>query len=690
MDSPRYIYLNRDLSWLSFNDRVLQEAADSSVPLYNRFQFLSIFSSNLDEFFRVRMPAVVAFSGLHTKKISLEDEYPVGLVDQVQQTVFNQLERFGRILREELIPGLKEHKIYFCYDEPLPVHHKEAVRSYFLSSVMSFLQPVYLNGHKPGAVFLENNALYFILQLESPDAPGKAIPVLLNIPAAPLPRFLELPAGEGWTSILFLDDMIRECMPLIFSGKQITGAWSIKLTRNADMNLEDEFVGDLAEKIEKQLEKREAGPATRLLVDATMPDSIRDFVLAFFELDPREMVNGGRYHNLKDLSSLPVSKRPGLSQEPWPALPHPGFSLDIPVTESIRKNDQLLHLPYHAYQPILRFFNEAALDPQVREIYVTLYRVAPDSHIVNALMSAARNGKQVTVFVELKARFDEANNLKWSKRMKAAGIRLISSIPNLKVHAKVAMIRREEAGEMADYCYLGTGNFNELTGKFYTDHGFFTASKAIGQELELLFSYLQSRKQPEQYGKIPFSRLLVSQFNMVRKFDKLIRQEIRHAKEGRPAAITIKLNNLQERSMIDRLYEANESGVKINLLVRGICCLAPGVAGQSENITVTRIVDRYLEHARVFVFHNNGEPLYYLGSADWMNRNLHSRIEVCFPVEDPLLTAALSTILELQLADTKKAVHLTAALENRALAKYGQPLQAQQAIYDWLKSRQSQ
>lgn len=680
MSNIPYTYLNRDLSWLSFNERVLQEAADPAVPLYNRFLFLSIFSSNLDEFFRVRMPAVMAFSGLHTKKISLEEEYPGGLVEQVQQIVFNQLENFGQILRNELIPGLKQHQVYFCYDEPLPLHHKEATRCYFLSSVMSFLQPVNLSMQQPGSVFLENNTLYFIIQTEPADKPGTINSFLLNIPAGPLPRFQELIAGEGWTSILFLDDIIRESLPLIFPGQRILGAWSIKLTRNADMDLEDEFTGDLAEKIEKQLEKREAGPATRLLVDSTMPESVRQFILRFFELDPREMASGGRYHNLKDLSALPIAKRQGLSQEAWPPVSHPGFSLEVPVIESIRKADQLLHFPYHAYHPILRFFNEAALDPAVREICITLYRVAPDSHIVNALMSAARNGKQVTVFVELKARFDEANNLKWSKRMKAAGIKIISSIPNLKVHAKVAMVRREEGGSLVDYCYLGTGNFNELTGKFYTDHGFFTASKAIGQELELLFSYLQSRKQPEQYGKIPFSRLLVSQFNMVKKFDKLIRHEISRAKEGRPAGITIKLNNLQERSMIDRLYEASQAGVKINLLIRGICCLAPGVAGQSENITVTRIVDRYLEHARVFVFHNDGDPLYFLGSADWMNRNLHSRIEVCFPVENHELKAELSSILDLQLRDTVKAIQLTADLNNKRLTD-GAPLQAQQEIY---------
>ena len=680
-------YLNRDLSWLSFNGRVLEEAADPSVALYNRFLFLSIFSSNLDEFFRVRMPAIFAFSGLTTKKISLEEEYPAGLVEQVQQTVQTQLEEFGRILRDELIPALKNHKIYFCYDEPLPVHHQPAIREYFLSTVMSFLQPVLLHQVPRESVFLENNVLYFILESESVEKPGVSEYILLNIPSAVLPRFLELPAGEGWSSLLFLDDIIRACMTDVFPGRTIKGAWSVKLTRNADMNLEDEFVGNLAEKIEKQLEKRDAGPATRLLVDGAMPDIVRQFVLHFFELDQREIVTGGKYHHLKDLAGIPVAKRPGLSEDAWPPLPHPGFDLQVPVIESIRKGDQLLHLPYHSYHPILRFFNEAALDPQIREIYITLYRVAPDSHIVNALMSAARNGKSVTVFVELKARFDEANNLKWSKKMKAAGIRIINSIPTLKVHAKVAMLRREEKGELVDYCYLGTGNFNELTGRFYTDHGFFTASKAIGQELELLFSYLRSGKQPDAYGKIPFHHLLVSQFNLVRKFDKLIRQEINRAMEGKPAAITIKLNNLQERSMIDRLYEASRAGVKVQLLVRGICCLAPGVEGQSENITVTRIVDRYLEHARVFVFHNDGDPLYFLGSADWMNRNLHSRIEVCFRVEDPRLKSEIATMLDLQLKDNCKAAYLTSQMENKRIMNDAPRFQAQGAIYQWLKNK---
>lgn len=347
----------------------------------------------------------------------------------------------------------------------------------------------------------------------------------------------------------------------------------------------------------------------------------------------------------------------------------------------------MLHLPYHSYNYILRFFNEAAIDPHVKEIYVTLYRVASDSHIVNALISAAKNGKKVTVFVELKARFDEANNLKWSKKMKTAGVRIINSIPGIKVHAKVALVKREEQKEIKYYSFMATGNFNEATGRFYTDHVLFSANPIFGEELEMLFRYLQSRTLVTEYDKLSFKHLLVSQFNMTKRFSKLIDREIKHAKKGRPAGIIIKLNNLQEREIIEKLYQASKAGVKVQLLVRSICCLAPGIEKQSENITVHRIVDRYLEHARIFYFHNYGQAVCYMGSADWMNRNLHSRIEVCFPVYDDKLRNQLSDILHLQLKDNCKSVIVNTELNNqRKLATEEETrLEAQQAIYEYVK-----
>jgi len=375
-----------------------------------------------------------------------------------------------------------------------------------------------------------------------------------------------------------------------------------------------------------------------------------------------------------------------LTYDHWPSVPHPDFSTSNSIFRTITGGERLLHLPYHSYNYILRFFNEAAIDPQVKEIYVTLYRVAANSHIVNALISAAKNGKKVTVFVELKARFDEANNLKWSKKMKAAGVRIINSIPGLKVHAKIALVNRFEDGNMNRYSLLATGNFNETTGRFYTDHVFFTSKKEFSDDLQQLFIYLQSRLQPEEFGKINFKHLLVTQFNMIKRFRKMIDREIENAKAGLPAHIIIKVNNLQERDMVEELYEASRAGVKIDLIVRSICCVAPGIEGQSENITIRRIVDRYLEHARVFMFYNNGDPEFYMGSADWMSRNLYSRIEVIFPIYDEKLKKQINDILQLQLNDTKKAVLFRADLSNEKILTIGdRSIPAQEAIYNYVK-----
>ena len=686
MADDKFVYLNRDLSWLSFNHRVLLEAADDTVPLYSRISFLSIFSSNLDEFFRVRMPAIFAFSNMAFKKISIEEEYPKNLVQQVQSTVQKQLEQFGSILTQQIIPALKKEHIILYYGEAIHLEHEETIREYFLSKVLSFLQPIILRKENQPDVFLENNALYFIVSMEANDQPGKKVTAVLNIPSGNLPRFLELSVIDMDHHILFLDDVIRENLQEVFLNFNIQGAYAIKLTRDAEMSIEDEFTGDLAEKIEKQLEKREGGHATRLLYDQAMPDDIKDFIQKYFSLRSEEMVQGGRYHNLKDLGNLPNPVKGRLTYPGWPSVSHPGFDNHRSIFQSITEKEKLLHLPYHSYNYILRFFNEAAIDPAVKEIYVTLYRVAADSHIVNALISAAKNGKRVTVFVELKARFDEANNLKWSKKMKAAGIKIINSIPGLKVHAKVALVKRWENKQWQNYSFMATGNFNEATGRFYTDHVFFTTQPEFSEELEMLFIYLQSRTQPILYGKISFKHLLVSQFNMIKRFKKLIYREIKNAKNGKPAGIIIKLNNLQERDMVAALYEASRAGVKVQLIVRSVCSLAPGVEGQSENITVHRIVDRYLEHARIFVFHNDGNPEYYMGSADWMNRNLHSRIEVVFPVYDRKLTEELDQILQLQLSDNCKAVMVNTKLDNQRMPTEGlTDIASQKSIYDYVK-----
>jgi polyphosphate kinase len=688
MAETQYSFLNRDLSWLSFNHRVLLEAADDSVPLYSRIQFLSIFSSNLDEFFRVRMPSIYAFTSIKAKKTSLREEYPEGLVESVKTMVHRQLEDFGRILTQQILPGLKENNIHLYYGDEINAEHREAIREYFLSRVLSFLQPILLKDENKSRVFLENNYLYFIVHLEALNEPGQSVYALLNIPSDQLPRFSEMEKLDGKNYLLFLDDVIRENLGEVFPVYKIHGAYSVKLTRDAELNIEDEFIGDIADKIEKQLGKRDIGPATRFLFDGKMPEAVREFVRNYFNLHEAEMVQGGRYHNLKDLGSLPNPSEKKLSYENWPSVPHPSFNNHQSIFDIIKEGERLLHLPYHSYNYILRFFNEAAIDPEVKEIYITLYRIAANSHIANALISAARNGKKVTVFVELKARFDEANNLRWSKKMKAAGVKIINSIPGLKVHAKIALVSRLEKDKLKHYSLLATGNFNETTGRFYTDHVFFTDRNEFSDELHQLFLYLQSRMQPEEYGKIKFNHLLVSQFNMIKRFSKMIDREIDNAKGGLTAHIIIKVNNLQEREMVEKLYEASNAGVKIDLIVRSICCVKPGIAGQSENITIRRIVDRYLEHARIFMFYNNGQPEYYMGSADWMSRNLRSRIEVVFPIYNEKLKSEINHILHLQLDDTKKAVLFGADLSNEKISESvtQSPFASQEAVYNFVKT----
>lgn len=647
---------DRDLSWLSFNCRVLMMADNKAVPLFERVRFLSIFSSNLDEFFRVRMPALLALQQL--------EETSNRLLPAVQAEIGRQLNLFGRIL-QGVLADLQQRGIHLYYGTPLP--EDEAVRDYFLSTVMGLLQPVVLQWEKPEDLFLENNALYLVASFEGGGAG------IVNIPAGLLPRFLKLSAG----GIAFLDDVLRAHLHLVFPGRSVQGAYSIKLTRDAEIDV-DEFSGHLLQKVESMLIRRELGIPTRFLFDAAMPETLQAALAKYFRIAPQEMVAGGRYHHLRHLADLPLSaKDPSLFYPPaTPARVKP-LNGEESLLDTVLQRDVLLHVPYQNYDYILRYFNEAALDPDVKEIYVTLYRVASGSQIVHALISAARNGKQVTVMVELKARFDEANNIRWAKRMKEAGIRILYSIPNLKVHAKVALVKRQRGHVWDHVGLMATGNFNESTARFYTDHVLLTAHREMTQELELLFLYMQTGIAPARYQFIPFKHLLVAQFNLMGRFLELIAREADNARAGRPARIVIKLNNLQEKQMIEALYAAADAGVEIDLIVRSICCIVP-----QPRIRVRRIVDRYLEHARIFCFHNGGNEEIYMGSADWMNRNLHRRIEVCFPVYDREYFRQVKDILDIQLADNTNAVILDRQVNNLPVEKQpGQPdVNAQQAI----------
>lgn len=679
---------NRDLSWLGFNHRVLQEAGSKSVPLFERIKFLSIFSSNLDEFFRVRYPAILAITRLDSKIRKRHfDHVNKQLTEKIQICIEQQLEEFGKILTHEILPELQTSGIVLYYNSEILEEHKDEMRDIFLSQILSFIQPVLLTSEVPDQFMPENNQLYLFVVLKKKNE-ETLFHSIVNIPSNRLARFFKLSPVDGKEYVIFMDDIIRHNIQYIFPGFEIIGHYSIKFNRDAELNLEDEYSGNLLQKIEKQLKKRDYGPPSRFLFESGMPNNIQLFIATRYNIRHEEIFIGGRYHNLRDLGTLSDIVN-GQTYPKQKTLSPSTLKSYADVFKVLDEREILLHMPYNSYNTILSFFNQAAIDPDVSEIYITLYRVAAESHIVNALISAAKNGKKVTAFIELKARFDEANNIYWSKKMKDAGIKIIYSIPQIKVHSKIALIIKNDGASHKIYSVLSTGNFNEITARFYTDHALLTSDEVINKELLFLFHFLQGRQLPKESTSLKFDTLYVSQFNMIERFEKLIDKEIKKAKKGQTGLIRIKVNNLEEPYMIDKLYNASNAGVKIELIVRSICCLIPGIKNQSENITVKRIVDRYLEHTRLFIFGSGSETTVIIGSADWMTRNLRHRIEVCTPILNEDCSKQLIDYFELQWKDNDKSVYLTPEMEQvKPAVDDTNILNAQNAIYNYLKNRQ--
>ncbi len=654
------------------------EAGDASVPLYDRIKFMAIYSSNLDEFFRVRVAAIRSIVDIDKRKINkrLKND-PKIILEEILNEVNSQLNEFGRIKRNEIIPQLKGEGIYLYRNEEIKSEHKEASNRFFKSKILSYLQPELLLS-LDSKVFLENKQLYFALELRN-IATFKEQYAILNIPSAFLPRFIQLPAIESTYYFIAIDDIIRENLDFLFPQYKIEGCYSIKLNRDADLNIEDEYEGNLVKKIRKQITKRKLGVPSRFLFDQSMPDELLKYLKEVLDLKHEDLVPGGRYHNMHDLFGLDNPKSPDLETPKLNPLNSKSIDEYNSIFEAIDKDDVLLHFPYQSYDYVLRFFNEAALNPEVTCIKATFYRIAPESFICNALISAAKNGKEVTVFVEIKARFDEQNNLKWASRMEESGIKIIYSMPGLKVHAKVALVTKEVDGEDVKYGYFGTGNFNERTAEIYADQALLTTNTDLNEELDQLFSYLAKDNEEPQ-----FNHLLISQFNIVDRFTEMIDNEIELAKSGKKAHIIIKINNLQDDYMIDKLYEASNAGVRVDLIVRAICCLVPGVKGQSENIQIHRIVDSFLEHSRVFYFNNDGDIRLYQGSSDWMKRNLYRRIEVVFPILRNHLKMEIIKMLELQLADGVKGKLIDSQLNNLEVDSPAK-VRSQRDFYEWLK-----
>ena len=672
-----YPFINRELSWLSFNERVLQEAADTRNPLYERIRFLAIFSSNLDEFFRVRVSNLRQIKNVEKsirKKLKL---HPTKILKQIIATVADQQERFGALFSERILPGLAKHNIHLIGHNDFDLAQRTYARDYYHKRLVKHTEIVSVtNGEIP---YLLNNALYYFVSFKA------AAPCFVRIPSAAVSRFIVLPEKQGQHYITFVDDIIAQELATRFNDAIISEFYQVKLSRDAELYWEDNFDGDIAKQIEDSLSQRDAGQPTRLLYDYRMPVAMQKNVRKLLDLGKVDMFPGGRYHNYSDFMDFPdPTGTAELHFKPMPPIRHPMLHKSSQLFSIIAKNDQILHYPYHAFDGLLHFFELAATDPLVRTLKISLYRMAKDSKLGHWLLTALENGKKVVVFVEPKARFDEANNLDWSNRLADHGAEVYHSDLLIKVHSKIMMVEREENSALRRYAYISTGNFNRKTSRIYSDHGLFTANAKITEELAQVFEVLERRRLA------PVTKhLMVSPYNTRITFTQLIDTEIYNAKAGRPAAIKAKLNSLHDKKIIARLYDAAQAGVKIRLLVRGFSCLDLSFKNVSDNITITSVVDRFLEHGRIYWFANNNQPKMYIGSADWMTRNLDRRIEVLTPIYDSQIFKELTHILDLQFQDNVKARLFEVGDNNTYVKKLNskEDIRSQYAIYDYLKTK---
>lgn len=686
-----YQYFKRDISWLSFNYRVLMEAEDDTLPIYERIKFLSIYSSNMEEFYEIR---VAEHRGVIMKKnytYESSEEAEATLAAITNEVNWQQKE-YHRVFHHVILPELERQGIHLYQDSRPEPFHEEFVRNFFNEEVFPFLAPVVIQKDDI-RTFIRDRRLYLVIRMkkkkteqEEKTAESPAFQyVLMKIPFSKVPRFIELPKHEGKSYIMFIDDIIRANLSSVFIGYEIDSCYNIKISRDADIYLEDETSSTIVENIRKKLKKRKIGALSRFMYDMDMPKDFLDFLCQAFSISQEDLVMGGRYNNLQDLIKLP---NPGSKELEWKS-PSP---MRVPYLDemgsmirAVKKQDVFLHFPYESFDYLIRLLMEAAFDPKVDEIKITQYRVAENSAVINTLISAAQNGKKVTVFVELKARFDEENNMSSSEKMKQAGIQIIYSIPGLKVHAKVAVILRKDDGngrKRKDIAYLSTGNFNEKTARVYSDMALLTSNPAIVQDINKVFAILEGKLESPT-----FTHLLVARFNMVPELDRMIEREIEHVRAGRKGRIILKMNGLHDTHMINSLYRASECGVEIDLIVRGICCLIPN-RPYSRNIRITRIVDMFLEHSRVWYFYNDGEEEVYLASADWMRRNLNRRIETAFPILDASIRQMIIDILHIQLKDNVKACWIDEKLQN-VPKKDDSPVKvrAQMEIFNYLREK---
>ncbi|MCE2675982.1 MAG: polyphosphate kinase 1 [Sediminibacterium sp.] len=679
-------FIPRDISWLSFNARVLQEANDKTVTLKDRIRFLGIFSNNLDEFFRVRVATLKRMVELidKNKKSNIDIvESPQIILDEIQRVVLKQQSEFARIwsnINKELI----KRKVLIINERKLNAVQKEFVKDYFDNVVRPYIIPLMIE-NLPELPYLRDKSLYLAIVMKNKQDAYQEKFALIEIPSRSIGRFVILPSAPGTKSIILLEDIVKFNLPIIFSHFKFNkfDAHVFKITKDAEIDLDQEVGINFVEKISKGIKNRRKGKPVRFVYDKDMNAELLEFLIQKLHLSRKSsIIPGGHIHNFRHFMDFPdvlVEK-----EERSKPFAHPAFRNKTQIAEVILKKDVMLHFPYHSYDPVIDMLREAAMDDNVSSIKITAYRLATNSKVINALINAARNGKAVTVFLELKARFDEEANLEWKTLMEEEGVNVLVGIPNMKVHAKICVIQKKVANKLIQYGFISTGNLNEKTARIYADHCLLTANKALLMEVNKVFTYLSSW----QLGDKPIEKtknLLLSPINMRNSIIELINNEIKFAKQGKPAKIIIKSNSISDQLLLDHLYTALKAGVEVHLIIRGILTLKKRTVKSTENLNAISLVDQYLEHARVMIFHNNGKEKVFISSADWMVRNLDHRIEVAAPILDEKIKKELIDIINIQLKDNQKARILDTELSNKYVPSVGKKqVKSQVETYNYL------
>ena len=677
----------RDISWLSFNARVLQEAADPGVPLQERIKFLGIFSNNLDEFFRVRVAALRRMIRFGDKARMHQEESPQRILDAIQEIVLEQQQEFSRVW-EEILEEMRRVGIQLVRETELNRTQREFVDRYFDEQVRPNVIPLMIEDI-PDFPYLREKSIYLAVVMSRSDRTVKRRFSLIEVPTQVLPRFVQIPAGKkGQHAIILLEDIIRHGLPRIFRFFRYDrfSAHIIKVTKDAEFDIDYDETTSYTDRIEKAVKSRRKGKPVRFIYDREIDPELLRYLIRRMGLARKDhLIPGGRIHNFRQFMDFPSAVFPGKVTRPTP-LQHPDIPADARVTDIILRKDVMLHPPYHSFNPLIDLLREAAIDPDVRSIRITAYRLARNSRIVNALINAARHGKKVVVVLELRARFDEENNLAWKRILEEEGVQVLVGVPNMKVHAKICLIRKKSGKGHVHYGFIGTGNLNEQTAKVYGDHFLLTARKPVMADLERVFKYLEKPGEGMELLKA-CEHLMVSPVHMRSRLLAMIDREIVEAKAGRPASITLKLNALSDGELISRLHEAGLAGVALRLIIRGIHCMRTEQKAYPVPVRAVSIVDEYLEHARVMIFHQGGEDIVLISSSDWMVRNLDHRVEVAVRIEDPDIASEIRQMIDIQLRDNVKARILDDALGNQYVIERGRKVRSQRQIHKYLSNR---